>query len=132
MSAPNINDLLQIWATTLPPGQSPPFINKQDMYSSIDAIEDGNAPWASFSISFNGEIEDSDMTPWKRASYEVWYRDPKAVLHNQLKSQDFANEMDYAPKEVRDDNGRRHYMDFMSGDWAWRQAVSAINLILFL
>ncbi|KAF8801821.1 hypothetical protein BYT27DRAFT_7309117 [Phlegmacium glaucopus] len=122
MSAGNINELLQIWASTLPDNEDPPFINKQHLYSTIDEIELGDAPWHSFSVSFNGEVTEDNTTPWKHATYDVWYRDPQVVLKNQLKNPDFAKEMDFAPKEVRDENDKRRYCDFMSGDWAWRQA----------
>ncbi|KAF8801177.1 hypothetical protein BYT27DRAFT_7226944 [Phlegmacium glaucopus] len=121
MSASNINELLQIWAATLPEDEDPPFINKQDVYDTIDSIELGDAPWHSFSISFNGEIMEGETTPWKHATYDVWYRDPQVVLKNQLGNIDFAKEMDFAPKEVRDEKDKRRYCDFMSGDWAWRQ-----------
>ena len=124
MSAGNINELLELWAATLPEDQDPPFVNKQDLYDTIDNIEIGDAPWKSFSVSFNGDLHEGDTTSWKHATYDVWYRDPRTVLHNQLKSRDFASEMDFAPKEVRDENDKRRYTDFMSGDWAWRQAVS--------
>jgi hypothetical protein len=56
MSAGNINELLEIWASTLPSDQDPPFINKQDLYSTIDGIKVGNVPWQSFSVSFNGKF----------------------------------------------------------------------------
>lgn len=123
MSAGNINELLQIWAATLPPDEDPPFINKRDLHQTIDSIELGDAPWHSFSVSFDGEIAEGDTTPWKHATYEVWYRDPEVVLKNQLKNTDFANETDFAAKEVQDENGKRRYGDFMSGDWSWRQSV---------
>lgn len=123
MSASSINQLLQIWAATLPENQDPPFLNKQDLYNTIDAIKVGDAPWNSFSVSFNGEIVEGDKTPWKHAQYDVWYRDPRVVLHNQLGNTDFATEIDFAPKEVCDENDTRRYTDFMSGDFVWRQAV---------
>lgn len=123
MSGGNINELLQIWASTLPADEDPPFINKQHLYDTIDEIELGDAPWHSFSVSFDGEVIEGDTTPWKHAAYDVWYRDPQVVLKNQLNNPDFAKEMDFAPKEVRDENDKRRYCDFMSGDWVWRQAV---------
>ena len=129
MSASNINELLQIWASTLPNDEDPPFINKRHLYDTIDQIELGDAPWHSFGVSFNGEVAEGDETPWKQATYDVWYRDPHVVLKNQLKNTDFKNEIDVAPKEVRDENNKRRYCDFMSGDWVWRQCVS---IILFL
>jgi hypothetical protein len=124
MSGTLINDLLQIWASTLSEDQDPPFVSKNDMYNTIDELDIGDAPWC-FSVKFNGEIKDGDTTSWKHKSFEVWYRDPRIVLHNQLGNRDYAHEMDFVPKDVRDEDGKRRYSDFMSGNWAWRQAVSA-------
>ena len=132
MSGANINELLQIWASTLPPDKDPPFINKQHLYNTIDEIELGDAPWHSFSVLFDGEVAEGDTTPWKHTAYDIWYRDPLVVLKNQLKNPDFANEMDFAPKEVRDENDKRRYCDFMSGDWVWRQAVSVMHVFRVL
>lgn len=130
MSGGNINDLLQIWASSLPDDQDPPFTGKQDMYETIDQIKDGDIPWESFDVCFNGDIAAGDTTAWKHSKYEVWFRDPRLLLHAQLSNPDYAKEMDFAPKEVRNEKDSRRYQDFMSGDWAWRQAVSQ-RLFLF-
>lgn len=72
MSATNINDLLQIWAASLPEDEDPPFNSKQEMYDTIDGIQEGNAPWQSFKVSYNGEIKEGDTTPWKHAEYQYF------------------------------------------------------------
>jgi hypothetical protein len=131
MSGTDINELLQIWAATLPADEDPPFINKDHIYSTIDAIELGEVPWNSFSVSFNGDIPEGDTATWKRKEFNVYFRDPHTVLHNQLGNPDFATDIDTAPKEVRDENGTRRYADLMSGDWSWRQSVN-ISLIYVL
>ena len=127
MSATNINELLELWAATLPSDTDPPFGNKQELYDTIDTIKARDVAWECFTVSFNGEIPDGDTTPWKQASYEVWFRDPRKVLHEQLGNCSFASEMDFSAKEVRDDKGKRRYTDFMSGDWAWRQSVCTVS-----
>jgi Plavaka transposase len=126
MSAGNINNLLQIWASTLPPDEDPPFINKRDLHDTINSIELSDAPWSSFNVLFNRELEEGDTTLWKHATYEVWYRNPEVVLKNQLRSTDFANETDFAAKKVWDENGKGRYRDFMSGNWSWRQLVCSL------
>ena len=123
MSASSINELLQIWAATLPEDQDLPFVSKKHLYDTIDAIEVGDAPWNSFSVSFNGEIPEGDETPWKHAQYDVWYRDPRLVLHNQVANMDFVTEIDFAAKEVTDENETRCFTDFMLGNWAWQHSV---------
>ena len=54
--------------------------------------------------------------------YQVWYRNPRTVIHNILVNPDLAGGFDYTPyREFNND--QRHYCDFMSGDWAWSQCV---------
>ena len=55
--------------------------------------------------------------------YQVWYRDPRKVIHNMFANPDLVDCFDYVP--YRDFMGdKRRYCDFMSGDWAWKQCVS--------
>lgn len=55
--------------------------------------------------------------------YQLWYRDPRKVIHNILANPDLADGIDYVPYRKFQDN-KRQYCDFMSGNWAWRQCVS--------
>jgi hypothetical protein len=62
------------------------------------------------------------------AEYDVWYRNPLDVMEGQLANPEFARYIDYALKEVKDaKSGRRQYMDLMSGEWAWDQAVMVLH-----
>lgn len=54
--------------------------------------------------------------------YEVFFRDPRLILHNQIGNPDYVNDIDYIPQRVTID-GSRVYQNFMSGDWIWSQAV---------
>jgi hypothetical protein len=124
-----ITDLMQIWAASLPPDHDPPFANKADLYDTIDDTAVGDIPWESFTISYTGEMGEGEVAPWKLATYDIWYRDPRAVLKSQLANPDFANEMDVAPKVVRDaKTGKRQFQNFMSGNWSGRQAVRPTSL----
>lgn len=124
MSAKDIDKLLQLWAATLPDDQDPPFADHGDLYSTIDATALGDVPWESFSVTYDGDLpEDGPVEAWKQAEYKVYFRDPRLVLHNQLANADFKDESDWAPKQVFDTGGKREYCDFMSGNWAWGQAV---------
>lgn len=59
--------------------------------------------------------------------YEVYYRDPLEVVHSLVANPDFAAELDYCPyREYVTDTNERRRCDFMSGDWAWNQAVCVI------
>ena len=132
MSANKIDELMEIWA-----GQqlgefdddnpSPPFANARDLYDVIDATELGDVPWQAFSVTYNGDAPDN-APGWMSKPYEVWFRDPLLVMESQIGNRDFENEMDCAPKKVFSRTRTRQYCDFMSGDWAWNQAV---RLLLF-
>ncbi|KAG6809100.1 hypothetical protein H0H92_001623 [Tricholoma furcatifolium] len=133
MSNMDLNDLLQIWAATLQddPDRVPPFMNNRHLLSVIDSIPLGDIPWQSFSVSYSGEVGD-DAPLWKKKTFEVFYRDPRAILHSQLGNTDFASEFDIAPKQVFDSHGKRCYQDFMSGNFSWRRCneLAAENLEL--
>ncbi|KIL57407.1 hypothetical protein M378DRAFT_188439 [Amanita muscaria Koide BX008] len=127
MPKTQISDLMQILARKFAKNgnadQDPPFADSDDLYATIDAIEHGDIEWESFAVSYSGEITAEDNAPWKYKSYDVWFRNPLAVLKQQLSNRDFANEMDYAPKKVRErSTGKQRYQDLMSANWAWQQA----------
>ncbi|KAF8266958.1 hypothetical protein EI94DRAFT_1731853, partial [Lactarius quietus] len=85
--------------------------------------EIGDVTWQAFSVEFDGEVSSDSETPsWKRKSYEVWFRDPLRIAEAQIANKDYAHEMDYAPKQMFSAAGKRQYLDFMSGNWAWEQA----------
>jgi hypothetical protein len=85
------------------------------MYNVIDATELGDVPWEAFSVKYNGEIP-NNAPNWMSASYEVWFRDPLAVMEAQLGNPDFANEMGYSPKQVLSWTNKRQFSDFMFGN----------------
>ncbi|KAI4294538.1 hypothetical protein EV122DRAFT_271411, partial [Schizophyllum commune] len=116
VSAPFINELLDIWASTLADSDcmEPPFANAKDVYETIDAIPHGSAPWESFTMTFDGK-------PTK-TEYEVFFRCPRKVLHSQLQNTDYADQMDFAPKRLYSTREKRVFSDYMSGNHPWRQA----------
>ncbi|KAL7278565.1 hypothetical protein ACG7TL_007564 [Trametes sanguinea] len=128
MSAGNIDALLQIWAaTTAPHNTSPPFTSQADMYETIDRTPLGDVQWESFSLSYSkdAELEDANVMPWMNAEFSVFYRDPLAIVHNMLANPDYKGDIDFAPfrETAPSPNGeQRRLENFMSGEWAWRQA----------
>nr|GAT45080.1 predicted protein [Mycena chlorophos] len=120
MSAGEIDELFEILRED---GGKSHFKDHKDLYETIDATERGQIPWLAFDISYDGEdAEVENAAGWKKKAYRVYYRDPRKILHEQLGNPDFKDEMDYAPKRVYDVDDGRVYRDFMSGQWAWRQA----------
>ncbi|KAJ7232354.1 hypothetical protein C8J57DRAFT_1578978 [Mycena rebaudengoi] len=119
-----INELMQNWAARPESEGDPPFADHDDLYHTIDATEIGHVPWQSFDITYNGPIPAGDTTPWKRKPFTIHFRDPREIIKHQLANPDFKSEMDFAPKRVFAADGTREYGDFMSGNWAWRQAAT--------
>jgi len=104
-------------------GGQPPFLDHKDVYATIDAIPIGGAPWQSSTFTYDGPKPPADIPKWMEAEYTIWFRDPHKLLLEMLKHPDFINSIDYMPYRQYDENGNRQYENFMSGDWAWKQAV---------
>lgn len=65
-----------------------------------------------------------DIPQWKKKLYERWFCDPLKITKAQLANKDFADKIDYSPKQIFSWDGTRQFSDFMLGNWAWQQAVS--------
>lgn len=124
MSGTSIDMLMDLWAASLlKHNDAPPFANHTDLYRTIDSIPLGDVPWQHLSVKYRGERPDDAVPQWMNDEYEVWFRDPRAIVRQMLANPDFNGHIDYAPVQNFDDNGDREYQNFMSGDWAWKQAV---------
>lgn len=123
MSNGNTDKLLRILDSHFAPIGAP-FANHKELHSQIDAIRVGDVPWQSFSCRYKFEGTLTDLSPsWMRKEYKVHFRDPLSVIKNILADKAFVNTMDYAPYLEYNANGLRQYHDFMSANWAYREAV---------
>jgi hypothetical protein len=126
--AAQIDHLLDIWAASLIRGganTSALFTDHRDVYKTIDSTHLGDVQWQSCSLKYTGEHAVDDTAPWMEDSYDVWFRDPHDVVRNMLANPDYTLEMDLQPyREFVTETDERQWQDFMSGDWAWNQAVS--------
>ncbi|KIL61095.1 hypothetical protein M378DRAFT_82889, partial [Amanita muscaria Koide BX008] len=128
MSAGNIDVLMKLWGATLASyGDEPPFTTHHDLYCTIDDLSTGRTPWESFMVSYQGGdiLESTAPDPahpsWMATEHEIWYRDPRALIQDLIANPTFANEFDYIPYHDYH-HGQHRFGDFMSGDWAWKQA----------
>ena len=133
MSAGDINFLLSLWSASLAVhGDEPPFLNASCVYETIDSTPLGDVAWESFSLQYNGTQPESNIPSWMQAEYDVWFREPRTLVHNLLSNPDFKSAFDYAPYQERTADGLVHrFHDFMSANWAWKQAVSLCYYNLF-
>ena len=124
LSNTTIDRLLDLWtATLIPHNDAAPFSDRKDLHSAIDAIKLDSVPWKSYTARYNSLYTEGGPIPeWMTNDYQLWYRDPCKVIHNILANSDLADGMDYVPYREFED-GKRHYRDFMSGNWAWGQCV---------
>ncbi|KAG1816667.1 uncharacterized protein BJ212DRAFT_1446794 [Suillus subaureus] len=107
---------------------TPPFADHKDLHNVIDAMQLGDVPWQCFSAQYTGE-QPEVVPPWMDEEFEVWYRDPCAMAHNILANPTYKDEIDYVPFcEYDASDEMRQWKDFMSGDWAWQQAVRPPSL----
>lgn len=138
MSGSNINILMELWAAYSalrdPQDMSPiyrsPFSEHRDMYSTIDAIPIGGVPWQSSTLSYDGPIPENPPS-WMNTGHTIWFREPRLLFKKMLENPDFQDFFDYAPYRQYDTHGQRRYENFMSGDWAWKQAVSTCLFLLY-
>lgn len=125
MSAGNINTLFDLWALQMAKHDDVgPFSSYEQMYAAIDNITHGDVPWKSFTTSYAGELG-PNPPGWQLQDYEVSFRDPDLVIRNMLDNPDFDGHFDYAPYIDLDKAGNRRWNEFMSGNFAWRHAVSS-------
>ena len=123
-----INNLLSIWSATLVPyNDSAPILDHHHLHSTINEIKLGHIPWQSYTAHYNGLQPENGPTPeWMSAEYQLWYLDPRRVIHNILSNPDLVDNVDYVPY-CEFINGKRRYSDFMLGDWGWQQCVHTLS-----
>ena len=137
MSGANIDILMELWAAysavrdpediSETSSNLSPFSDHRDLYRTIDAIPIGGVPWQSITLSYDGPIPDVEIPPsWMNAGHTIWFRDPLLLFKKMLDNPDFKDFFDYAPYRQYERDQRR-YQNFMSGDWAWKQAVSVVR-----
>lgn len=125
LSAGNIDSLMAIWKASLAArtDTQAPFLDSNHMYRCISAIPYSRIEWQSFTLTYSQDVE--LRQPWMDDSQIIWYRDPLEVLRSIIGNPAFDGEFDYVPYQEYID-GIHHFQNFMSGDWAWTQAVSIL------
>ena len=127
MSAGDFNALCELWkATHLPHDGTSPFSNYAELCRTIDATPVGGVAWESITLSYTGPRPD-DTPSWMESTHELWYRDPRLIFKGMLENPEFQDFFDYAPVRRYDARGDREYENLMSGNWAWKQAVSILS-----
>ena len=108
-----------------------PWSNADDMYDTIDEIQDGDAPFETVNFRYNGPMPPNPPS-WMTATYELNVRNARTVVRDQLANEDFNGSFNTTPYQQFTANGERIWSDLHSGDWSWRQAVRSIILVASL
>ncbi|KAH8983439.1 hypothetical protein EDB92DRAFT_1890569 [Lactarius akahatsu] len=119
----NIDVLLQLWTEYMSNFDSPgPFESHEHMYRLIDSSVHGDVPWQCLVTAIPEDVDESSPS-WMRTPYEVWYRNPDAVVSAMLSNPDFQDQFDLCPYiDVNADGTRRRWSNVMSGNIAWRRS----------
>ena len=130
MLASDIDTLLELWGSTLLQSHAaPPFANHRDLCKTIDNAKVGDIPWKSFNIHYQGDIPTGECPTWMVTDFNVWYRNPHDMVKEMLGNLEFDGKMDAVPFRDYDMDGNQEYQNFMSGDWAWTQAVCPPSML---
>lgn len=125
-----INKGLDLWlATTLKAGDDTPlpWSSTEEMYKTIDSIQEGNAPFKTIRFKYSGAIREN-APGWMTQTYELCTRDSRVLLHSQLATTDFSRSFEPRPYRQFDYKNDRVWSNFMSGDWSWKEAVGRFTI----
>jgi len=126
-SVAGINKALDIWAATVMEfGRDAPWINADQLYQTIDAIQHGDSPWKTYSIQYQGPRPPGTPPKWMTETYSLCARDSRQVLQHQLASAQFKDKINLIPYRQFDGKNQRVWSNLMSADWAWSQAVRTV------
>ncbi|KAH9959507.1 hypothetical protein BJV74DRAFT_880099 [Russula compacta] len=115
-------EVLNHWAASvLKHGDTIPWSNAEELYSTIDQIQHGDSPWKTYRIKYQGPLP--QMPPkWMTEMYELCCQDTQCVLHQQLSMSDFKDKINLTPYQQFNSSGKWVYSNLMLGDWAWNHA----------
>lgn len=71
-SAREINKALDMWAAqALRSGDKIPWANKDELYNSIDRIQNGDSPWRTHKLRYSGPMPPGTPPKWMTETYEL-------------------------------------------------------------
>ena len=123
-SASLINKALDHWAAcVLPFGRVAPWKSSSELYTTIDAINLGDLPWKTYTVRYQGPFPPGTPPKWMTQMYELCTCDLRQVLHHQLGTTAFKDNINLSPYRQFDNTYQRTWSNLMSADWSWAQAI---------
>ena len=96
----NINKLLHIIKSHATEEGSTTLVeNCDNLYNAIDSIMEGEVPWNSFSVQYNGPQPEANIPQWMDEKYEVFYWNPHKVVKSMLRNKTFDSNFNYTPNQ---------------------------------
>jgi hypothetical protein len=87
----------------------------QDLYATIDKIQQGHNPWFVVAFEYTGP-KPPNPPSWMTKKYELCLQNLDLLLREQLSCVKFASHFDYVP-----------YVQFnQKGIWVWSNLMSAL------
>jgi hypothetical protein len=97
LSATSIDALMDLWVESLAEYDAPaPFNSHEELYDAIDSCVLGDIPWQCLVTAVPEDVNEHSP-PWLQKGYEVWYRDPNAVVTSMLENPEFNGQFDLRP-----------------------------------
>ena len=86
----------------------------------------GDIKWDLHTFHFNHKNVDqpSDPLAWHSYKYDIFFHNPCKLVQNLLSNPDFVDNFDYSLLQEYDLKGNYQFHNFMSGNWAWKEAAS--------
>ncbi|KAJ2929622.1 hypothetical protein H1R20_g7476, partial [Candolleomyces eurysporus] len=127
-SEAKINTALDHWkAVTIAALGSPedvssaPWNTAQEVYSTIDEIQEGGAPFRTVHLQYQG-TKPLNPPSWMVDTFEFCFRDSRLVLQQQLDNPEFATQFETVPYRLFNSKGERVFLNLFSADWIYREA----------
>jgi hypothetical protein len=122
-----INQALDLWRAAVIQAHGDianiPWDSAAQMYDTIDSIQEGSIPWNTIKFRYTGPLPAGTPPKWMTEDYELCFRDPRAILLNQIASPELQDHFNYVPYKQFDSHRERVWSNLMSGEWAWNEAV---------
>jgi hypothetical protein len=130
-SEASIDRALQLWAAQAAKhgADDVPWNSANDVYDTIDQIQQGNNPWKTVPFRYQGPLPQNPPA-WMTKTYELVTRDICHVLREQIACTDFDGHWDYLPFREFNTKGDRIWTNLMSGEWAAKEAVRVLFFFL--
>jgi len=125
---------LDLWSAILLREKSKhniPWKSVEELYTTIDSIQAGNAPWFTHKLWYNGPKPIGTIPQWMQEMYELSMCDVLCVVELQLANMEFDGNFYYSLYKEYGPDGHQVWTNLMLGDWAYKEAVM-IFLLFYL